>query len=46
MRTPPWVPAMGVGLLLSGPVLQASAASLEGQVTKVRAERWTGSPRR
>jgi hypothetical protein len=38
MRTPPWVPAMGVGLLLSGLVLPAGAASLEAQVKKLRTE--------
>ena len=38
MRKSAWVSAMVVGLLLSGLVLQASAASLEGQVKKLRAE--------
>jgi len=38
MRRSAWVPAMVVGLLLSSPVLQVSAASLEEQVKKLRAE--------
>jgi len=38
MRESAWVTAMAVGLLLSGLVLQARAASLEGQVKKLRAE--------
>jgi cytochrome c peroxidase len=38
MRKSAWVSAMVVGLLLSSPVLQVSAASLEEQVKKLRAE--------
>ena len=38
MRRSAWVSAMVVGLLLSSPVLQVSAASLEEQVKKLRAE--------
>ena len=38
MRKSAWVSAMVVGLLLSGLMLQASAAGLEGQVKKLRAE--------